>query len=423
MPLDLQAYGGRISFADLWILNRRMGETIGMKFACLAYLLLAISLFCLAGCTSTNRSSTTGTSFLYATAQANTTISAFTVTQSSGALSDNGNGIATGSVPSAIAVTPSGSALFVANSGSNSLSTYTINSDGSLAAVSGTTATGITPTSLAVDPAGKFLFVANQGSSSISVFSINGTGLTPVAGSPFTTIPTGFSYPNGTLPSAVAVSASGKFLYVANQLANFVSAFSINSTSGALTALGVPFYDVGISPAGAAITPNGGFLYVANAGANSNDISAFAICDNVVNSCVDVNHPDGTLTPVTGSPFPAGLGPVAIAFDPGFNFAYVVDKGSNTISQYSYGPGNGVLTPLSPSTISTGATPVSIAIVPGVIASDIGNTLFDITDYAYVANLGAGTISTFSLTTSSGLLNVVGQPLVIFGQMSAVLAR
>ena len=311
----------------------------------------------------------------------------------------------------------------MANSGSNDISSYSINSDASLTAASATTPTGTTPTALAIDPGGKFLFVANQGSSNISVFSINGTGLTQVPGSPFTTIPVGLSYPNGTLPAAVAVSKSGNFLYVANQLANFVSAFAIN-TSGALTPLAVPFYTDGeISPSGLAVTPNGGFLYVANAGANSNNISAWAICDNVVSTCKDPNSPDGTLTLVTGSPFPAGLGPVAIAFDPGFNFAYVVDKGSNTISQYSFGPGNGVLTPLSPGTISTGVTPVSIAILSGVIPADVGNTLYNITDYAYVANLGGGTISIFSLTTSSGLLNVVGQPIVIFGQTSAVSGR
>jgi 6-phosphogluconolactonase len=397
---------------------------MGMKFCCVACLLLSILLICLAGCTSVNNAATTGISNLYVTAQANTTISAYTVTESTGALTTLGNAIGTGSVPSAIAVTPSGNALFVANSGANDISSYSINSDASLTAVSGTTATGTTPTALAIDRGGKFLFVANQASSNISVFSINGTSLTKVPGSPFTTIPVGLSYPNGTLPAAVAVSASGKFLYVANQLANFVSAFAINSTSGALTPLGVPFYDDGqVSPSGVAVTPNGGFLYVANAGANSNNISAYAICDNVVNSCANPNVPDGTLTPVTGSPFPAGLGPVAIAFDPGFNFAYVVDKGSNTISQYSYGPGNGVLTPLSPGTISTGATPVSIAVLSGVVPADVGNTLFNTTDYAYVANLGAGTISIFSLTTSSGLLNVVGQPIVIFGQTSAVSAR
>jgi 6-phosphogluconolactonase len=396
---------------------------MGMKFRFLAYLLLPVSVLCMAACSGYHTANTTGTGILYVTAQANTTVSAYVVTQSSGALSNNGNSIGTGSVPSAMVLSPAADALFVANSGSNSISSYTINSGGSLTAAGTTTPTGKTPTGLAIDPGGKFLFAANQTSSDISVFSISGTALTQVPGSPFTTIPAGYSYPNGTLPAAVAVSRTGKFLYVANQLANFVSVFSVNSTSGALAALGVPFYNVGIAPSGVAVTPNGGFLYVANAGANSNNISAFAICDAVVTSCSNPNNQDGTLTPVAGSPFPAGLGPVAIAFDPGFNFAYVVDRSSNQISQYVYGPGSGVLTPLSPGTISTGLTPVSMAIVSGVIPTDVGNSLYNTTDYAYVANLGAGTISIFSLSTTTGLLTVIGQPLVIFGQTSAVTGR
>jgi 6-phosphogluconolactonase len=398
---------------------------MGMKFGFLAFLLLPMALFCLAACSSYSAPTSTGTGILYVTAQANTTISAYVVTQSTGALSGNGQSIRTGAVPSDIVLSPAADALFVANSGANSISSYTINSGGSLTAASTTAPTGKFPTGLAVDPGGKFLFVANLLSSDISVFSINGTSLTQVPGSPFTTIPAGYSYPNGTLPAAVAVSKTGKFLYVANQLADFVSAFSINTTTGALTApaRGVPFYNVGIAPSGLGITPNGGFLYVTNAGADSNNISAFAICDAVVTSCTNVNNQDGTLTPIAGSPFPAGLGPVAIAFDPGFNFAYVVDRGSNQISQYEYGPGDGVLTPLSPGAISTGLTPVSIAVLSGVIPTDVGNSIYNTTDYAYVANLGAGTISTFSLSTTTGLLTVVGQPFVIFGQTSAVTGR
>jgi len=392
-----------------------------MKFRFLGYVLLAFLLFCLAACSNANNPATpTGTGVLYVTAQANTTISAFSVNLSSGALGAIGSSIGTGAVPSAIAITPAVNALFVANSGGNSISRYNIASDGSLTAAGAATATGTTPAGLAIDSAGKFLFAANQESSNISVFSISGSSLTQVSGSPFTTVPAGYSYPTGTLPVTLAVSASGKFLYVANQLANFVSAFSI-SASGKLTALGVPFYNVGISPSGLAITPNGGFLYVANA--NSNDISAFAICDAVVTSCANVNAPDGTLTQITGSPFPAGLGPVAFAIDPNFNFVYVVDKGSNQVSEYAYGTGSGVLTPLNPGTVSTGATPVSIAIRPGTSGTNLGNTLTNPTDYIYVANNGAGTVSTFTLATTTGQLNVSGTPFTTFAQTSAVAAK
>ncbi len=155
----------------------------------------------------------------------------------------------------------------------------------------------------------------------------------------------------------------------------------------------------------------------------SNNVNAFAICDNVVTSCSTPTTPDGTLTTIAGSPFPAGLDPVAIAFDPFFNFAYVVDKGSNTISQFAWGPGNGVLTPLSPATISTGLTPVSMVVLPGTTGTNTGNNITNPTDYAYVANNGAGTISTYTLTTSTGLLNVTGTPLTTFGLLSAMTAR
>src|SRR5271155_3174842 len=104
-----------------------------MKFRFLAYL-LAISLFCLTACTTTNLATTTGTGYLYIAAQGDSTITAFTLALSNGALSTNGSSIGTGSFPSAIAVTPAASAVFVANSGSNSISAYSANSDGTLAA-------------------------------------------------------------------------------------------------------------------------------------------------------------------------------------------------------------------------------------------------------------------------------------------------
>jgi len=274
------------------------------------------------------------------------------------------------------------------------------------------------PMGLAIDPAGKFLFVANQVSSNISVFSISGTSLTKVSGSPFTTIPAGTT--TGTDPAAVAVSPSGNFLYVANQSANNVSAFSISS-SGALTVLGQPPYDVGVAPSGLGLTPSGGFLYVANS--VSNTVSAFAICDKVVTSCADANHPDGTLTAVTGSPFPAGIAPVAIAADPFFNFVYVLDKGSNQVSQYSLASGTGVLSPLSPGSASAGATPTSFVIISGTTGTALGNTTTNPTDFVYVANSGSSTLSVFSLNTTTGLLAPVGAAVTVSGNPSLVAAN
>ena len=376
-----------------------------------------------------NRSATTtgvGTGTLWYTTQGDSSLWAYTVTLSNGGLSQIGSAASTGSFPFAIALTPSLNTLFVDNSASETISAYSIGSGGGLAAASGTTKSGPTPMGMAVDPAGKFLFVANQGSfdltqpGTISVFSISGTTLTRVAGSPFKTELPGDV--TGTGPVAVVVSATGKFLYVANNFTGTVTGFTISS-SGALTPFPTAPYIVGTAPAGLAITPSGAFLYVANSSPVSNNVSAFSICDKVVNSCANPDSPDGALTPVPGSPFAAGLGPIAIAVDPSFNFLYVLDKQSNQISEYTYGAGTGVLSQLSTPSISTGHTPTSFVVISGTSGTNIGNTLTNPTDYVYVTNLGDSTLSAYTLNTTTGVLTQLGQAITTTVNPAAIAAN
>ncbi len=376
-----------------------------MKFRFLVYP-FAILLCGLLACSKNNNSLVTnsGTGVLYIAAQGDSSLTAYTVALSNGSLTTLGTAQSTGSSPFAIALAPSLNAMFVDNDASDSVSSYTVNSDGSLTAGTGTVKSGTMPMGMAIDSGGKFLFVANQGSSSISVFAITNATLKEVAGSPFSTIPAGTTIPTG--PTALAVSGSGNYLYVANNFTGTVSAYSV-SAAGALAELGGSPYAAGIGPSGVAIPPNGGFLYVANYG--SNNISAFAICDKVVTSCVDVNHPDGTLKTVAGSPFSDGGGPIAIAIDPSFSYLYVLEKGSNQITVYAYGTGSGVLTPFAITpTVSTGQTPASFVIFSGATGSDIGNTLTNPTDFVYVVNNGASTLSAFTLDTATGVLTPLG---------------
>ncbi|MGA8153101.1 MAG: beta-propeller fold lactonase family protein [Terriglobales bacterium] len=393
--------------------------------------LLGLSLCGLLACSSRSTTTTgTGTGALWYATQGDSSLWAYTVTLSSGGLSQIGSPLQTGGAPFTIALTPALDTLFVDNSASDTISVYSVGSGGGLTAGSATAKTGAVPMGMAVDPAGKFLFVANQGSfnltkagaqpGSISVFSISGTTLAPVKGSPFKTELPGDA--NGTGPVAVVVSASGKFLYVSNTFTGTVSGFKIGS-SGALTPFPTPPYIVGIAPAGMAITPGGAFLYVANSSPISNNVSAFMICDAVVNSCANPNKPDGTLTPVAGSPFGAGLGPVAIAVDPSFHFLYVINKQSNEISEYSYGTGTGVLSQLSTPTVSTGHTPTSLVIISGTIGSNVGNTLTNPTDFVYVTNLGDSTLSAYTLNTTTGVLDVLGQAITTTVNPSAIAAN
>lgn len=393
-----------------------------MKFRYLA-LLTCVALLILLGCSTTSSTIVSnGTALLFFTTQGDSNIWSYNVVLANGTLTQITQPVSTGGFPAGIALAPSLNALFVVNQASNTVSAYGLDSTGTLTPASSPVTTGSRPTAVAIDPAGQFLYVANQGSNDVSVFSVSGTTLTPVKGSPFTTIPPGSTAPTG--PTAILVSATGNFVYVANALSVTPSLAAFSAHSGVLTPLGTSPYtiNIGTTPSGLGMVPSGAFLYVANQGSNS--VSGFAICDKVVTTCQSPDHPDGTLTPITGSPFSlgAGVGPVAVAADPAFNFIYVLDHGSNQISEFSYATGTGVLSSLSPAAVSTGVSPTSLVVVSGTLGSAVGNTITNPTDYIYVTNLGGSTLSAFTLNTTSGQLNPIGTPTVTTNNPSAVAA-
>jgi 6-phosphogluconolactonase (cycloisomerase 2 family) len=107
-----------------------------------------------------------------------------------------------------------------------------------------------------------------------------------------------------------------KFAYVVNQCGNVsctgsgnVSAYTIDSTTGTLTAItGSPFA-AGMGPHSVAVDPSGKFAYVANECISINSCSS----GNV--SAYTFDSTTGALTAVTGSPFAAGTVPVSVAVD------------------------------------------------------------------------------------------------------------
>jgi 6-phosphogluconolactonase len=390
-----------------------------MKFRFRASLLLPALLVSL-GCTTTNPTASSGTSFLYLATAGDTTLSAYTIALGNGALGTDGNTVATGTAPVAIVISPAGNAAFVANQAANSVSVYGVNSDGTLTAGTTALAVGTNPTGLAIDPAGKFLFVANQGTSddptsgTVSVFSISGSTVAAVAGSPFPTEAVGAT--SGSGPVSLVVPPAGNYLYVSNRFAGTVSAFSFDDTTGALTPVPNSPYAVGLAPQGIAVSKDGNYVFVANTG--SNNVSVFSICAAASATCLT---PDGSMT-AAGAPVSAGQGPVAVAADQGFNYVYVLNYNSSSVSQYRYSPGTGALTPLSPISISTGLNPTSFVVISGATGTNIGSSTLNPTDYVFVANTGAATLSAFTLNTATGALNVIGQPTTTGGLPSALAA-
>ena len=156
---------------------------------------------------------------------------------------DTGNPYLTGANPGAAAVDPTGHFIYVADSSSDRVSGFSIDSSNrALTQVPGSPylSTGFTPAGVATEPSGRFVYIANQGSASIDAYTIEArTGaLTLVPGSPFAA---------GPLPTAAGTDPSGNFLYVANSGSRDVSVYAINKTTGALTQVpGSPFATSGL---------------------------------------------------------------------------------------------------------------------------------------------------------------------------------
>jgi 6-phosphogluconolactonase len=333
------------------------------------------------------------------------TVTAYSINLSKGTLSSTtgqltpvGKSVNTGIQPSALVFNPAQTFAYTANTGSDDISTFTVNKDGSLTSAQATTKTGSRPVALAMDPAAHFLFVANEGGGNVSVFSIaSGGALTQVSGSPFSlqeTSPPLPVTPAQPLPSALAVSNQGNFLYVTDKTNGCVLGFSFNSTSGALSSVPGAIFLVGSVPNAVFSPPAGNFLYVANA--LSNDIYEFIInSDGSLSSITTV----GTTTPVIAS---TGNGPIAMISDPAAKFLFVLANQGNQVSGYLINHVTGVLTAVSTDgTASTGAGPVALA-----IRSD-GSTNGNF--WLFTSNNGASTVSTFSLVYTTGVLNPLPQ--------------
>ncbi len=194
---------------------------------------------------------------------------------------------------------------------------------------------------------GNFAYVANQNSNNVSAYSVDATTgvLTAIAGSP---------YAAGANPSVVNFSFTfgiGFFAYVANQNSNDVSAYSVDATTGALTAIAGSPFAAGANPSGVAFDYLGTeeFAYVVNAG--SNNVSAYS-----------VNMTTGALTAVAGSPFATGTDPDRLSFDSSGDFAYLANHGSASVSAFSINATTGALTAVAGTSFATGVNPNSVTL-------------------------------------------------------------
>ena len=231
-----------------------------------------------------------------------------------------------------------------------------------------------------VTASGKFLLVADSAGTHIKVFSIdqNTGGLTPVAGSPFSI--------GGAGAGSLAMDASGKYLYAA-YIAG-VAAFSFNSSTGALSPLANSPFSDGSSPFAGAVDPSGKFFYTTGSTVQTG-LSVYAF-----------NSATGVLSPVAGSPFPTPLstGPYNLVVAPTGGTVYATVPSNNAVLGMSINSMTGTPSPVAGSPFSAVNTDMFLGLDPAG-------------KFLYTCNEGNGTISAFTVNSASGTLTpIAGAP-------------
>jgi 6-phosphogluconolactonase len=297
--------------------------------------------------------------FLFVANSGSGNVSAFQITSQTGTLTPvPGSPFPSGTRPEGIAVDPQDRFVFVSNQASNSISVFALAADGSLSPVPGSPFQAANPFGLAVNPSGKVLYANNFPDSmasdlnSVSSFQIGSSGaLTPLAGSPSPTA----SSPGFASSIGMAIDPQGKFLFVADHMAQAIVPFKVDPTTGSLTSISTlptpPASCGGVSchnnSLRVTVHPNEQFVYASNVQAGT--VSAFSIVT-------------GGLSPIAD--FSVGQHPFGVAVDPSGSFLFVANKVDNTVSAFSVNTSTGMLTPVMGSPFSTGTAPTDIVIVP-----------------------------------------------------------
>ena len=327
--------------------------------------------------------------------------------------------------PVAEAVSADYQNLFVVNQYDNTLVQFAIGIDGKLYPFNTVNTPGIYPMAVAANKSNVFVVdtyepiplcsTAEPCSGSISVFPLvtgGSSSSAPCAASvclqpavvntginasywPLTL--SGANSSHVIVPTAVNVLPSGAYVYVTAYdssvlpTVGYIFGFAVGS-GGALTPLSGSPYPAGAQPSAIASDPTSTYVYVT-------DLPSANI--------LGYNAAAGSLTPLSGSPFPTGAQPAGIVVDPSYPYAYVTNSLDGTVTAYSSSNGN--LSSIG--TYATGLDPTAIGVDPST------------NRFLYTVNFLDNTISGFELSISAGtLLNSQYSPFNTSAQPTAVAA-
>ena len=307
----------------------------------------------------------------------------------------------------AIVAAPNNKFVYTVNNFDSSVVEFAIGTDGKLYPQHTYNITGSFPTAAAIDAAGKFLYVTftyQNTASGQSLYTPANPGPGGVTVFPINsdnTLGTAFTVNVGRNPVAVATSKTGNFVYVIEQ----DSATQANllgfseSSSGALTALP----GVTINPGN---VPSTGFTSGLNPSGIIGDSSGthLYVTDKVTNSIGVYTVANGVPTLVTN--VATDSGPMGMSFDLNGKYLYVAASGANAVDIYNVGS-SGQLTRLtSGGTVQVGNGPTCVSVSGAPSNANPRHAV-----YLYTSNSLSNNISGEQLNEQDGtLVQMLGSP-------------
>jgi RHS repeat-associated protein len=304
--------------------------------------------------------------------------------------------VTVGSTPGAVAVSPDGQFVYVANNGSGTVSVIQVNlmdttSNPNVATI--TLPSGAVPHSLVVSPNGDQLLVVDGVIGAVTVIDTN-----PADVSTYRTVTNTVCVDGSTAPctdtfgpTAIAISPDGSRAYVLDGGPNDVTV--LDQSAGTYTYQAKQTSLFTGTPQGIAISPNDQSAYVTDAPSTGNgNLRTFAI-----------NPTNGLL--VAGTSVTVGQNPIGVSLSPNGGSAYVLNGNSATVSVVNTTSG-------STTSVSVPATARAVGVKPDgsdFIATS-SSTTSPLSIYSTATNAPASP-PTIALGSSVGPYGVAVDPL------------
>jgi 6-phosphogluconolactonase len=303
-----------------------------------------------------------------------------------------------------LVVAPNNLFLYTVNNFDSDVVEFAIGTDGKLYPEHTYNIAGSLPTAAAIDASGKFLYVTftyqnNPNGSELYTVANPGPGgvcIFPINSDNSLGTPTTVNV--GRNPIGITTSASGNFVYVIEQdsaSSANLLGFSENASSGALT----PLAGVTINPGN---VPSNGFT----SGPSPNGIiedstaSHLYVVDSTLNQLVTYSITNGIPTPV--ATITTDAGPMGMSFDLSHKYLYVTAYTANALDGFTVGANGVPARSTVAGSVQTGTGPTCVT-----ISGAPSNANPSHAEYLYTSNQLSNNLTAEQLNQANGSLDQV----------------